>query len=298
MACNEINLCSASVLKDIKEQCDNPMFTGMEAVGYWINKNDIESVAYDADNARIVRNITLKAGKRAVMLVNNRKEPFAGTNTAMQAGDYRNTFTETVSFYIPADGADTAKRVVEPIAFGKGVVILINEWEASDDVNKYQVFGLKKGLTASTMTQTKYENNSYWLVEVVSEGNSTAGNWLQHFTAFTPTDGTYSLEISGDSSITTVGYADLTFTPTSGTATTVDMEDIVLDGGNFTAKADGKIVKGSIVYSGESDTPTYVVADGHIQINVSGTFSTSDFTGTASLYTDDTCEYIQGLLSE
>lgn len=177
--CLSSQLCQTVLSKGIKDSCDNPMFSGIKEGGVIINFNDIESVVRDANNRCIIRDIVLKAGAVAYPFINQRNNPFTGTNTAANVNELRNDFTRTVSGFVPMDGAETSKKILTPMANGRFVVILENDYVNDLGDNQYQVYGIDKGLRISTLQQTKYENNDYWIVELQEANVPDASVWFK-----------------------------------------------------------------------------------------------------------------------
>ena len=181
--------------------CDHQMFSGIEQTALIINKADIKSVTTDTTNPRIVTEINFAAGKKGFGIINARNNPYQGTNTTVEVGDYKNTFTRTVSLFVPMDGAEASQKVLDPLANGKFVVIMENQYHNAKEDNVYQIYGIDKGLVVSSMTQTKYENNDYWVVELQEAGVPNSGRFLIHEETtnipnatgnLTYTDGVYS----------------------------------------------------------------------------------------------------------
>ena len=175
-------LCNANINDNIQDNCENPMFSGMEAGAYIFNKGDISDIVTSEDNSNLIVDFTLKSGKRGYFIINQRNNPFTGTNTAVEVGDYRNTFTRTVSLFIPMDGADVVKNIIDPIANGRFVVVLHNQYVNANQDNEFPIFGLDRGLVVSSLNQTKYENNDYWVVGLQESGVPTANKFFRHGT--------------------------------------------------------------------------------------------------------------------
>ena len=179
MECLSSYLCNQALLDHIKDNCENPMFSGMDARAVIFSFSDIDrtKVVLDSDNSHIIKDLGIKKAK---FIINARTTPFTGTNTTVEVGDYKNTFTRTVSLFVPMDGAAASKAVLDPLANGKFVVILKNDFVNDVKDNEYQVYGFDKGLVVSSMTQTKYENNDYWVVELQETGVMTSGKFLMY----------------------------------------------------------------------------------------------------------------------
>lgn len=181
-SCITNNICETAIMSDIHDSkdCGNQMFSGMEQNAVIINKSDIASVTTDSTNHRIVTSINLASGKTGYGIINARNNPYQGTNTTVEVGDYKTTFTRTVSLFVPMDGAKASAEVLDPLANGKFVVILQNQWINDEQDNEYQIYGIDKGLKVTSMTQTKYENNDYWIVEMQETGVPNSGRFLIH----------------------------------------------------------------------------------------------------------------------
>ena len=204
--CITQNICEQAILMNIADgDCDHQMFSGIEQTALIINKADIKSVTTDPSNTRIVTEINLATGKKGFGIINARNNPYQGTNTTVEVGDYKNTFTRTVSLFVPMDGAEASQKVLDPLANGKFVVIMENQYHNANEDNVYQIYGIDKGLVVSSMTQTKYENNDYWVVELQEAGVPNSGRFLIHeetipyYSAtgqLTVTDGVFSGDIT------------------------------------------------------------------------------------------------------
>ena len=179
--CITQNICEQAIQMNLVDgDCDHQMFSGIEQTALIINKADIKSVTTDTSNPRIVNEINFAAGKKGFGIINARNNPYQGTNTTVEVGDYKNTFTRTVSLFVPMDGAEASQKVLDPLANGKFVVIMENQYHNANEDNVYQIYGIDKGLVVSSMTQTKYENNDYWLVELQESGVPNSGRFLIH----------------------------------------------------------------------------------------------------------------------
>lgn len=188
-------------MRDIVEDCENRIHSGQGNVAILINFNDIANVVRDASNRRIITDIVLAPGAKAYRLENIRNNPFTGSNTAVEVGDFRNTYTRTVAFFVPLDGWETSKEILDPIKDGKFVLIISNDWQHINSVgvvdNKYQVYGIDKGLFVSSMQQTRYENSDVWSIEMTETEVNNSGLWLRHTTE-KDVEGAMVLSLTGD----------------------------------------------------------------------------------------------------
>lgn len=280
MDCIINTACVLAITRDIAEDCENRIHSGIQHMAIIINKDDILGVAYDPANRRHVTGLTLKPGARAYMLDNVRNNPFTGTNTQLQVGDFRNTYTRTVAFFVPLDGWETSKDILDPIANGKYVVIMQNEWLHTNSKgeidNEYQIYGLDKGCTVSSMVQTKYENDDVWSIEMTEEGVANSGRFIK-------------VENVTDTSIPAqaVGQGEDGLSPWLLTFTDPD--------GNSVSHtfADTDIVSPDEPYEGFTS---------YVEFTDNGNtwrfyFSTQDSTIDGEIYSvEDTCEYLKSLV--
>ena len=151
-----LTLCPKLIADNISINCDKPIFTGLEPVAYIINKEDISSITYDANNKHIVKAITLTSPAKAYKIYNPFKSPMNGTQTSLNAGDVSNKFDNAVGFIVPDDGPGVAKDIIDPLANGEFVVIVANKWENTATDNKFQIYGMHRGLRATALDNGKY----------------------------------------------------------------------------------------------------------------------------------------------
>lgn len=155
-----LTLCPKLIADNISVNCDKPIFNGLENVAYIINKEDIDSIVHDAANDHIVKGITLKASAKAYKIYNPFKSPMNGTQSTLNAGDVSNKFDNAVGFIVPDDGPAIAKNIIDPLANGEFVVIVANKWENTNSDNKFQIYGLHRGLRATALENGKYSEET------------------------------------------------------------------------------------------------------------------------------------------
>jgi hypothetical protein len=166
--------CANKIAVDITSKCADPLFQGHAQKAWLINKADLASFTA-SDNT--ISAITLATGAKAVAIEVNTKNPFNGTLTAMEEGDIRNTFTHTVTFHIPNDGAAFRKDIVDNIVNGKFVIIVENEWQGTSGDHAFSVYGIDKGLQASG-DNTEDSDNGGWTFTLVESGVATSGKFF------------------------------------------------------------------------------------------------------------------------
>lgn len=167
-------ICANKIAADISSNCTDPLYAGHAQRGFLINKEDIES--YTASD-NVISAFTLAASAYAWLVEVNTKNPFNGTLTAMEEGDIRNTFTHTVTFHIPNDGAKFRKNIVDKIINGKYVIIVENEWQGTSGDHAFSVYGIDRGLTA-TGDNTEDADNGGWTFTLTESGLPTSGKFF------------------------------------------------------------------------------------------------------------------------
>ncbi len=185
------NICSKVITSCIGADCNNPVFAGIEGIGYVFNKSEISSFTYDQTNPNVITEITMATyddngtdvAYTGFQVSQLGKTPFTGTNTAMTEGTIGNVFTETVSFVVP-DNSPAAAMLLDSIANGKFVFVLNNEYTGSDGRGAWQVFGAKKGLVCTEMTREAYseDTNGGWAVTLTAERTPNSALFLEHKT--------------------------------------------------------------------------------------------------------------------
>lgn len=174
-----LTICSNLLQENITGNCENPIFTGVEEIGYIFNKADILSWVSDSTNEHLKKNFALRTDAYGYKIYNPTKQPFNGIKTTMTEGAVSNKFDNVVPFIIPNDGPDVEKNVIEKLANGEFVVVIVNKW-ANIPNNKFQIYGYHKGLRASSMENDKYseDTDGGWSVELTESGAPKSGMYL------------------------------------------------------------------------------------------------------------------------
>lgn len=157
-------ICEHLISNDITANCSNPIYAGLEPVGYIINRADIKSYT---ESDGVVSDIKLKTGKKAFQIQQMGQQPFNGTGDEMQEGDVMNTFNKNVQFIVLDNGPEVAEGVIRPMVNGEFVVIVENKYRVDASENAFEVIGLDKGARASSVTRSKYENNAGWVCTLI-----------------------------------------------------------------------------------------------------------------------------------
>lgn len=143
-------ICEKLVASDISANCSNPIFTGLEQVGYLFNKADIASVT---KSANIVSAISLKTDKRGYKVYQQGSTPFNGTNKEFVENAISNKFTKTAQFIVLDDGPSVGANIIDGLANGEFVLVVARKWNNTAGNAKFEIFGLEKGLKQSAGTQ-------------------------------------------------------------------------------------------------------------------------------------------------
>ena len=180
-------VCDYMIKQGISPSCDDPIVQGVEQRGVIINRDDIDfsATVFNSTRKNVIETIALKSEKKAYEVVVLGSTPFTGTNTALAAGTYRNTFTNTVSLVILDNGPDVCENVIDGLANGEFVVILENKFkglqkEENPGDPAFQVYGWYQGLRASEMTNEKYseDTDGGWAVSLQETRAPKSGVFL------------------------------------------------------------------------------------------------------------------------
>lgn len=154
--------CDYKLAADMVADCANSSVGGIKNHGVIVNFDDIDfdSCSRSEDNRFIIDSMVLKSGKKGYRIFIPGKKPFSGTNTAMVDGTYRKKFTKSIGIVILDNGPEVVRDIIDPLANGKFVVILENQFAGKDKKNTFQVFGFEQGLSATALTDDKYSEET------------------------------------------------------------------------------------------------------------------------------------------
>lgn len=172
------NLCEKLLDSCIAASCENPIFSGVDSKAYIFNKSEISeltpSSGSDPGFENIVEAIVMKEIEEGVnymgySIIQLGKQPYEGTNTAFAEGNISNTFTHTFNFLIP-DNSPAAAHIIDNLANGKFVVVIKNDYSGSDTKGTFQIYGAKKGLSCTGVTNEKYgDAEGGWAITLTEE---------------------------------------------------------------------------------------------------------------------------------
>ena len=175
------NICKELINACIAANCENPLYAGVDGLGYIANFSDIESVTYDQTNPSIVTGITMALDSQSnskcfYTIQQPGNQPFTGSQIEMTEGTYGNKFNNTVNFAVIDNGPHVTNDIIDKLANGKFVVILKNDYTGENGKAKYQIYGLKKGLKAASITRELYgDNESAWICSMTEENAPKSG---------------------------------------------------------------------------------------------------------------------------
>ena len=186
-------LCQNLIQGCIAADCNDMIYAGMAPTGYIANFDEIASMTWADGNTvsgitmktETVNNETVSKCFYTVQQLGN--EPFTGTQNEMVTGTYGNKFNKTVVIAVP-DNSPAAGKLVDSFANGKFVFIGQNDYKKTDGSAKYEIYGAKKGLKATTITREAYgDNEGMWIVTLVEE-NSPISSAFFYLTSEAATD--------------------------------------------------------------------------------------------------------------
>ncbi len=163
---------------------------GYESTGYIVSRSDVDfsSIVYGYDNEdpqdpvvypdTVITQMALKSGKKG-SYIEQLKNPFSGTSVALAVGDYRSTFTNTLSFNIFGNSPEVAK-IVNGLANDEFIVILEQKAKGENGESAFRIFGLSNGLTASEVSNDAYDDalGNGWRITMTEEAVSSAAQYL------------------------------------------------------------------------------------------------------------------------
>ncbi len=166
-------LCESIIASAIDWACDALVTKGLESDGIIINRDDIDfsQTVFNSTNPNIIESLVLKTGKKGYLVNQLGNTPFTGTQSTLEVGTYRNTWTHQVSIVVLNNGPDVSKNVIDGLANGTFVVILRNKHKGTGDA-EYQVYGYTQGLLASEGTNDKYSDDTDggWIITLQETG--------------------------------------------------------------------------------------------------------------------------------
>lgn len=170
-----MGVCDEILKKDIVPSCDDPVVPGYEQEGVIMNRDEIDFslTTFNATQKNVIETLAMKSSKKAYKVVVPGKTPYTGSKTSLATGTYRNTFTNLLQLVVLGHGPEVCSDIIDGLANGSYVVVLENKYkalqkEASPGNAAFQVYGYYQGLTATTLENDKYSEDTEggWLVNL------------------------------------------------------------------------------------------------------------------------------------
>lgn len=175
-------LCESLIAKAIDFDCDDLITRGLEADGIIINRSDIDftSTIFDNTNPNIINELILKSGKQGYEISQLGNTPFTGTQSTLEVGTYRNTWTHQIPIVVLSNTPEVANKIIDGLANGTFVVILRNKFKGSTGDSEYQIYGYTQGLVASEGTNDKYseDTDGGWIITLQETGARLSAMFL------------------------------------------------------------------------------------------------------------------------
>lgn len=149
--------CFDEVMASIAPDCNNPLVGGYTGRGVLIPSDSITAVTASSSNPRILESITADT---VIGIENAVVTPFDGSTTASTADDGKMSFGKTISFRIPLRGANTAKDIIEPLAYSTtGYVAVVEKKDKVGD-GSFEIIGYNQGLKVNADGIQRNENEN------------------------------------------------------------------------------------------------------------------------------------------
>ena len=170
-----MGVCDEILKKDIVPSCDDPVVPGYEQEGVIMNREEVDFALtiFNATQKNIIETLAMKSGKQAYKVVVPGKTPYTGSKTSLATGTYRNTFTNLLQIVVLDHGPEVCSDIIDGLANGSYVVVLENKYKAMQKEENpgnaaFQVYGYYQGLTATTLENDKYSEDTEggWLVNL------------------------------------------------------------------------------------------------------------------------------------
>ena len=166
-------LCESIIAANIDWPCEDLITKGLESDGIIINRDDIDfaSCTFDSSNPNIIKTLVLKTGVYGYLVNQLGNTPFTGTQSTLEVGTYRNTWTHQIPIVVLNNGPAVAKDIIDGLTNGTFVLILRNKHGKGTNA-EFQVYGYTQGLMASEGTNDKYSDDTDggWIITLQETG--------------------------------------------------------------------------------------------------------------------------------
>lgn len=174
-------LCESIIASAIDWPCDDLIVKGLESDGIIINRSDVDfaNCVISSSNPNIIETLVLKTGKTGFLVNQLGNTPFTGTQSNLEVGTYRNTWTHQIPLVILNNGPAVSKDIIDGLTNGTFVVILRNKHGQGTNA-EYQVYGYTQGLVASEGVNDKYSDDTDggWIITLQETGARLSAMFL------------------------------------------------------------------------------------------------------------------------
>lgn len=174
-------LCESIIAHDIDWPCTDLITKGLKSDGIIINREDVDfaNCVMDSSNPNIIKTLALKSGVYGYLVNQLGNTPFTGTQSTLEVGTYRNTWTHQIPLVVLNNGPAVAKEIIDGLTNGTFVVILRNKHGEGTNA-EFQVYGYTQGLVASEGTNDKYSDDTDggWIITLQETGARLSAMFL------------------------------------------------------------------------------------------------------------------------
>lgn len=146
--------CENKLFKNITSTCETKISAGIEQKLYLMNRTDIDTISYDADNPNKVTGITLKSGKVAYLAQGFKRNMTSGFERVV-SDDNLDTWTDTLNITAFEFDSEAARNLNEM----SDIVVVVDRKGVKQDDGTLMILGLENGLFCSADTWSAFENN-------------------------------------------------------------------------------------------------------------------------------------------
>lgn len=174
--------CESLISQGIEPNCDTQVTRGVEQNAVVLNRSELDmaKVAFAAGKKNVLETLALRAGKKGYPAYVPGTTPFNGIKTSLNVGTYVNTFNNEFPIVILDNGPDVCENLVDGLANGTFVVVFENKHKGVTKDAAFQVFGFYQGLTATSLENDKYseETEGGWKAVMTEERAPKSGLFL------------------------------------------------------------------------------------------------------------------------
>lgn len=166
--------CAADIADNIAPDCSKPMVNGFTGRAVMINLSDAPTITVSGTNERILTAITLGVGVKTAVVDNSAfNQPFNGSNVQSTDENGFTQYNKGFTVYIPARGAEAAKKIVEPLHKSALGFLVIAEKKDRRGDGSFVAYGYEQGMKATPdgVTQNEYENGGCVVANLATTEN-------------------------------------------------------------------------------------------------------------------------------